>query len=408
MKALVIIVEGLGTAMVGAYGSPTATTPAIDRLAAGSLVLDQCFLDSFALKSQLSSLWTAAHAACTHVPTWSIWRALAEQNVPGRLITDSAEAAEVAQEFGCPQVTLVDVQAASEPAATADQCSLMHVFAAAMEELALPETTGLVWIHARGLRHVWDAPLELRQAMTDPDDPAPPDSATFPELVVDDQTDPDVIVGWGQVAAAQVAVLDEAIDAIDQIVSARDDSAQWTWLLSSTGGIPLGEHGRIGTPLGEAYSEEIAVPAIVRPATGAPVGMRRAELCQLPDLPLTLLAAMGLERPQSEVLWGRNLWAAGPPRIPTHWTPEHTLAWLERGDKLWVRTPAWSLLRTDDQPPRLFVKPDDRCEVSDIASRRSDIVEQLLALVPVLRAATERSARDALPKLDTGLTSLLR
>lgn len=408
MKALVIIVEGLGTAMVGAYGSATATTPAIDRLAARSLVLDQCFLDSFDLESQLRSLWTATHAGCSHRPTWSLWQTLSERNVRGHLITDSAEAARLAEKFGCPQVTLVDVPAASEPAATADQCSLMHVFAAAMEELALPETSGLVWIHARGLRHAWDAPLELRQAMTDPEDPPPPDQATFPDIVVDEDTDPDLIVGWGQVAAAQVAVLDEAIDAIDQTIADRGDSDKWTWMLSSTGGIPLGEHGRIGRALGEAYSEEIALPAMVRRAGSPPVGMRRAELCQLPDLPLTLLVAMGIEQPPLASLWGRNMWQAGPPRVPTQWPPEHTLAWLASGDHLWIRTPAWSLLKTGDGPARLFVKLDDRWEVSDIASRREDIVEQLLALAPALRNATEQSARPALPKLDAVLTSLLR
>lgn len=408
MKALVIIVEGLGTAMVGAYGSATATTPAIDRLAARSLVLDQCFLDSFELETQLRSLWTATHAGCAHGPAWSLWRALAERNVHARLITDSAEAARVAEKHGCPQVTLVQVPAASEPAASAEECSLMHVFAAAMEELALPETNGLVWIHARGLRHAWDAPLELRQAMTDPEDPPPPDAATFPDISVDADTDPDLIVGWGQVAAAQVAVLDEAIDAIEQTISARDDSDQWTWMLASTGGVPLGEHGSIGSSLHEGYSEEIAVPAMVRCATTPPVGMRRAELCQLPDLPATLLVAMGMEPPQAQSLWGRNMWLVGPPRMSTQWPPEHTLAWLASEDKLWIRTPAWSLLKTGDEPPRLYVKPDDRWEVSDIASRRSDVVEQLLALVPALRTASDQSAREALPKLEDALTSLLR
>lgn len=411
MKALVIIVEGLGTAMVGAYGSATATTPAIDRLASQSLVLDQCFVDSFELESQLRSLWTATHASCEQPPAWTLWHALSERNVPGRLITDSPEAARVAEKYGCPQVTLVDVPAVSEPATTAEECSLMHVFAAAMEELASPETSGLVWIHARGLRHVWDAPLELRQAMTDPEDPPPPDSATFPDIVVDAETDPDLIVGWGQVAAAQVAVLDEAIDAIDaieQTIAAREDRDQWTWLLSSTGGVPLGEHGLIGRSHGQAYTEETAVPAMIRRAAGPPVGMRRAELCQLPDLPLTLLVAMGIDPPHAPKLWGRNMWRAGPPRISTQWPPEHTLAWLAQHDKLWIRTPAWSLLQTGDEPAHLYVKPDDRWEVSDIASRRSDVVEQLLALLPQLRAATNESARDALPKLDEALTSLLR
>jgi hypothetical protein len=408
VKGLVIIVEGLGAAMVGAYGSATHTTPAIDRLAARSLVLDQCFIDSFDLELQLRSLWTATHANCARTTSWTLWHELAKRGVPARLITDSATAAREAERYGCPQVTLVDVPAVHEPVAAADECSLMHVFAAAMEELALPETDGVVWIHARGLGHVWDAPLALRNAMIDPDDPPPPSDACVPDMLVDDDTDPDLIVGWGQVAAAQVAVLDEAIDALDLTLSARSDSDQWTWLLSSTGGVPLGEHGRIGRPRREAFSEEIAIPAIIRPRSTPPVGTRRGELCQLPDLPCTLLVAMGADDSQSNLLWGRNMWHLGPPRMTTQWSIEHTLAWLASDDKVWVRTPAWSLLQTAGGVAQLYVKPDDRWEVSDIAARREDIVEELLLLVPQLRSVTEQSARGALPKLDKTLTSVIR
>ncbi|MGN6134281.1 MAG: hypothetical protein ACTHOU_07240 [Aureliella sp.] len=408
MKALAIIVEGLGAAMLGPYGSSTSTTPAINRLAAQSLVLDQCFVDSFDLRLQLRSLWTAAHGSSLAPSTWNLWQALTERGIPAQLITDSSQAAEVAQTYGCPQITLVDVPAAGEAAESAEDCSLMHVFAVAMQQLANPETEGLVWIHARGLRHPWDAPLALRQAMTDPEDPAPPSSVELPDVMVDDETDPDLIVGWGQVAAAQVAVLDEAIDALEQVIAARDDAHQWAWLLASTGGTPLGEHGRIGRSRCEGYAEEIAVPAIVRPGEPLAVGVRRAELCQLPDLPLTLLVAMGWAEQELPSLWGRNLWQSGPPRMSTQWPVEATLAWLGHGEHTWIRTPAWSLLQTGDQPARLYVKPDDRWEVSDIAARRDDIVEQLTALLPALRSAADRSKRGALPQLDTALTSLQR
>lgn len=408
MKALVIIVEGLGAAMVGAYGSATTTTPAIDRLASQSLVLDQCFLDSFDLPLQLRSYWTAMHANCLVPTSWCLWQALTDRGVDSQLITDSPEAASVAQQYDCPQVTLVEVPHTEEPATHAEDCSLMHVFAAAMEVLADPDTSGLIWIHARGLRHVWDAPIELREAMTDPEDPAPPTGVELPELQIDRDTDPDWVVGWGQVAAAQVAVLDEAIDALQQAIAARDDGEQWAWLLSSTGGIPLGEHGLVGRARREGYAEEIAVPAIVRPSVALPIGFRRAELCQLPDLPLTLLVAMGMDIEQTPGIWGRNMWQVGPPRMSTEWAPEMTLAWMSHDQHMWIRTPAWSLLRTGEAGARMFVKPDDRWEVSDIATRRDDIVDQLLALAPQLRAAADNSARSELPPLDSALTSLQR
>lgn len=408
MKALVIIVEGLGAAMIGPYGSATSTTPAMNRLAAQSLVLDQCFLDSFDLQTQLRSLWTATHANCPAPTTWNLWQALSERGVPCQLITDSVEAADLAEALGCPHVTVVDAAPTSEPAEDTEDCRLTGVFAAALQQLVNPDTDGLVWIHARGLRHPWDAPLDLRQAMTDPEDPSPPSDTEVPDLAIDQDTDPDVIVGWGQVAAAQVAVLDEAIDGLQQAIAARHDGDQWAWLLSSTGGVPLGEHGLVGRSRREGYAEEIAVPVLLRPSTPLPVGIRRGELCQLPDLPLTLLVAMGYDREHLPAVWGLNMWQAGPPRRSTEWPAETTIAWLAHGDHLWIRTPAWSLLQNAGAGARLFVKPDDRWEVSDIAARRDDIVDQLLALAPQLQSATARSARQELPKLDAELTSLQR
>lgn len=408
MKAVVVIVEGLGAAMLGPYGSATSTTPAINRLAARSLVLDQCFIDSFELATQLRSLWTAMHASCSQTLNWTLWHWLAEHDVPAQLITDSEEAAQVAQEYGCGEVMLIDVDPVEEPALAAEDCKLMHVFAAAMDVLTNPGADGLVWIHAKGLRHSWDAPLELRQAMTDPEDPEPPAVVEIPDICVDETTDPDLIVGWGQVAAAQVAVLDEAIDALQQTLAARSDNEEWAWLLSSTGGIPLGEHGCIGRALHEGYAEEIAVPAIIRPSEMPPIGTRRAELCQLPDLPITLLAAMGFKDLPNEALWGRCMWQAGPPRASTAWPADFTLAWLEHNESLWMRTPAWSFVKTAVGSLRLFVKPDDRWEVSDIAGRRDDIIDQLQTLLPEVRAATNQASRTALPVLEAMLTSLHR
>lgn len=408
MKALAIIVEGLGTSLVGAYGSALATTPAIDRLAAQSLVLDQCFIDAFELSDQLRSLWTATHAACHTTPTWSIWQWLSEHGIPGRLITDCRQTADVASKLGCPQVTLVDVPAPQAPATSAEECCLAHVFAAAIDELAAPETSGLVWLHARGLRHPWDAPLELRQAMTDPEDPTPPSEVSIPELTVDEQTDPDEVVGWGQVAAAQGAVLDEAIDALLQALQSRSDQQDWAILLSSTGGTPLGEHGYVGQVRQVAYSEELAVPAMIRPSDGLAVGIRRAELCQLADLTVTLLAAAKLDTAPLNQLWGRNLLEVGPPLRSTEWASEHTLAWLTHRGSTWIRTPAWSWLQDAQGVARLFVKPDDRWEASDIANRQTDVVNLFNALAPQIREITQRGHRGELPQLDDQLTNLVR
>ncbi len=404
MKAVVIVVEGVGAMMLGPYGSSTSTTPALNRLAASGLLLDQCFVDSFSLPDQMRSLWTGQHAN-GFATTWSVWKAWQDSGIPAQLITDSPEIAALAQQYEVPQVTLVNVTSATEAAESAEQCNLMQVFAAAMEILAAEETTGVVWIHSQGLRHAWDAPVELREAMIDPEDPSPPTEVHCPEIELDEDSDPDLALGWSQVAAAQLAVLDEAIDALEQTIAARQDAAEWTWLFCTLGGIPLGEHHTLGLAQQVGYIEEVAVAAIIRTPQNSIVSVRRAELCQLPDLPITLMHAMNL--PANLEVWGRSQLLAGPPLQSIAWAKEQSIAFMESTEHCWLRTPAWSLLLTSESQ-ELYVKPDDRWEVNNIADRGSDIAAMLIELVPQVRQAVANSQRHTLPQLPEELTNMIR
>ncbi len=56
----------------------------------------------------------------------------------------------------------------------------------------------------------------------------------------------------------------------------------------------------------------------------------------------------------------------------------------------------------------LYVKPDDLWEVSNIADRGTDIVAQLVELLPQIRAAIQDGNREQLPVLPEELTSLIR
>ncbi|MFO1062872.1 MAG: hypothetical protein U0892_03230 [Pirellulales bacterium] len=99
-------------------------TPAFDRLASRSALLDQCIVDSPQLETQLTSLWTATHAAVrgSALSEWTLWRALGAQSRTAHLITDSRRAANVAEQLGCPRITLVEPE--SNAAATDDVRSL--------------------------------------------------------------------------------------------------------------------------------------------------------------------------------------------------------------------------------------------------------------------------------------------
>ena len=411
-SGIVVVVEGVNTGLVGAYGTNTAITPALDRLAAHGLVLDQCYVDSLHLRQQLHSLWTGRHAAQEPCSKWTMWQQLVASGYEACLITDCSVTAKVAEQLGCPRVTLVEVDEPLEPALDWTECALMQVFVAAVEELSEPESNRVVWIHSRGLRLAWDAPIELRERFTDPEDPDPPSSACVPKILVTDETDPDEVIGWGQVAAAQVAVVDQAIDILISTVEERADANEWSWMVVSPGGVPLGEHGRVGWGNPDLHGEEISCLAIIRAAvndTGlrAP-GSRRAELCQLPDVLMSFLDSLEIDLAGADWQWGQSMLRLGPFSAPIGWPSQLQSAYIVHQAEHWVRTPAWSLTIRDDKPPQLFVKPDDRWEVSDVSSRRSDIVERLRDIASEFQECLNTGQRSQLPKLEDELCNLLR
>jgi Sulfatase len=424
-NGIVVVVEGVSTGLVGAYGSNTAVTPALDRLAAHGLVLDQCYVDSPHLRKQLQSLWTGRHALQEPDSQWSLWHQLVTDGFEACLITDCAMTAKLAEQLGCPRVTLIEVEESTEPADDWTECSLMQVFVAAVDELSEAESNRVVWIHSRGLRLSWDAPIDLRERFIDPEDPLPPSEACVPDIVVTDETDPDEIIGWGQVAAAQVAVIDQAIDILLNTVESRSDAQAWSWMVVAPGGVPLGEHGRVGWGQPSLHGEELSCVAIIRAPSGgihatdsnancaetgirAP-GSRRSELCQLPDLLMTFLDSLELE-PSGvpNTSWGQSMLRLGPFSSPLEWPPALQTAYIEHLSDHWIRTPAWHVVFRENKPPALFVKPDDRWEVSDVASRRWDIVERLREVAQQFRECLHSGRREHLPKLEDELCNLLR
>ncbi len=400
--------EGLGTDLIGAYGSSTAQTAAIDRLASYGVLLDQCFLDSQELPRQLRSLWTGLHDLQPKISDWCIWNS-AGARLSAQLFTDSEEVADLASEYGCDDVTFVKPVLPSVAAMTTSDCALMPLFAAAAEELSTAEP-GLVWIHSQGMRLPWDAPITLRNQFADPEDPDPPHEAIVPSICETRDVDPDWLVGWAQVAAAQATVIDECLSGLMETVEAGSDAAAWSWLLTSLGGVPLGQHGQLGWGRKQLHGEELHLATVVSPANPLPIGVRRPELFQLPDVAATVAALLGLDFPVNH--WGRNVLANGAAESPVRWPNAMRLAMIATEVQTWIRSPAWSALldnhRSDASNDQLFVKPEDRWEVSQVADRRRDIVEQLRQQAELFRSAAQQNDRGLLTEIDEELINLLR
>ncbi|RMF41844.1 MAG: hypothetical protein D6753_08920 [Planctomycetota bacterium] len=384
-NALILCLGGVGQWLVGACGAATARTGNLDALAAGGHLWMNCFVDALDRRQQWSGLWTGRHALqppndAAASQGSSLWQRLSAAGVSHCLITDDADVAGLAEQLGCREAIFVESPVAGdEPADDVAQCACMGVFLAAAE-LIQQRRHRAVYVHSRGLHSPWDAPMELRMAMTDPDDPPPPTGTLPPGEVVDYQPrwsgnlhgasgmDPDVIIGWNQVAAAQVQVLDRGVGLLRAAVEETGDP-NWAWLIHSLGQIPLGEHGQLGSPLEWPYSEHLRALAILRPATALPCPRFHLGVCQLPSAGEWLLGQLGLPSP------------AGLAGQPAASSPVD--GWLAAihdtacgNEFIWARTPAWSL-RSTPAGTELYAQPDDRWEVCNVADLQPQVVEAM-------------------------------
>ena len=414
-NVVVVTIEGLSKNLLGAYGSTVGRTPSIDRFAAWGMTLDQCFCDGPTLADNLRSLWTGQHALQSEqMDEASIWETLDTRGIPACLVTDSQEVAEEATALGCESPTLLGRPEISSPAESTEDCVSMQLFAAGAEELASEGRKGLVWLHSSGLRLPWDAPLELRRAFADPEDPEPPAEVGPPSFEVNESTDPDKLTGWLQVAAAQVAALDEGLEGLRQVVESRRDADTWSWCLLAPGGIPLGEAGHFGFPTLEdnpthrrGFTDNtLGVPTILCPSRSQLVGERRSELYQLPDIHASLEALLGIKSEHTK--WGRSVLKSGFSQRTSDWPVENQLAGVGISDECsWIRSPAWSAI-LDNENCELYVMPEDRWQVSNVAGLRFDICEMMRSSWQDFRTACESADRGSLPTLPLDLTNLIR
>lgn len=446
---MVISIEGLSTALVGAYGSNTAETKTLDSIAACGIVLDQCYLDSRNLDQMLISLWTGQHTMVREhcmsrrgvelqepfgddaaVAGQTLWQVLERLGHAVVFVTDCPKTAGLAEKCGCSRVLLVEAAVPTQAAEEVMLCAAMSLFSAAAEAMEQLDTesssTKLCWIHTRGLYQPWDAPLDLRARFADSDDPDPPSEVGPPQMIVDQQTDPDLVVGWIQVAGAQACVLDQGIEFLRDFIDQLDND--WSWCILGIDAYPLGELGCIGREEGSSKprplgTHHLQVAAIFSPEPELPIGWRVDQICQLPDVAVSIAELCGIELNSFKLddgpglstsieLWGRSQLGAPEDQSAMQWNHVHQLACLVEGEQSWLRTPAWSMRtkgpEADPDNELLFVQPDDHWEISEVGSRCRDVLEQLVAVRAKFIEATKIGQRELLPKLDELHCNLLR
>jgi arylsulfatase A-like enzyme len=355
MRILVIEAAALHLGFVGCYGNDWVATPNLDCLAAESVVFDQHIADapepfSAAAWWQRSAITGMYQFPGSTAPPGAPDGAIRYATIPG--LSDFV-----------PRV--LDALAADAP---------------------------VVWIDGPSLAPPWRLPEDLLAVYAEDDEP---DVAALA----------DPAVGLGELTlealdrlqiayAAVVTFFDAQLGHIIDHLREQGDLDGLLFCLTASCGLPLGEHGMTGTHRAWMHDECVHVPLVIRLPIVQHAGTRIAAVTQPIDLAPTFAEFLGAPPRQ---VHGRSLWplmrgeaeslrpyAASGLRIGD--SEEWLLCTPERALLLPMQVPA-------GDPPRsvqLYVKPDDRWEVNDLAQRYADEADGLQTTLRAFVDATRR------------------
>jgi arylsulfatase A-like enzyme len=386
MKALVIVARGLRAAALSCYGSPWGPAPALDALAASGAVFEWHFADrpepDAARRAWRSGCYSLPGASAATFTPPDLIQALVAAGTHARLILDASRPAPTFFAAGWSAVT---------EAARGEESGLeatVETAVAALRELA-GRDNWLLWVDLATTLPPWRVPEELLAAPeAEPEDEEEEDEEEegpveplldLPEGPLD-ELDDELYLGLQAGYQAALTYLDAGVA---ELLAALDEMEGVTVLFTADHGLSLGEHKAPGL-----YEELVHAPLLLRLPDGGEGGLRVDALTQSVDLAPTLAELFGVALPGAH---GHSLLPLarerGGPVRPFACSGE------QLGDAVeWsLRTPEWALLLRaagEERPPQLFVKPDDRWEVNDVAQHAPDQVEALERALRAFVAAT--------------------
>lgn len=396
---IVVVVDRLHAGMLGAYGNTWIQTTHFDELAGQSFLFDQAFIESPRLDAIYRALWqgeTAVHAGASASEV-SFPQLVNSAGWHTALVTDEhalvnypAAAAFAEQRV----VSSVDAKVASADVA---DTQMARLFMSATEWLTAARDPFCLWLHARGMAGPWDAPLELRRQFADEEDPTPPDFVEVPNRLLEENFDPDELLGITHAYSGQVALLDTCLGALADHLEESGLAATTQLTLVSARGFPLGEHRRIGAYDEALYNESVQVPWLMRFPDGTGRMARSQALVTSSDLPGTLLEWLEVDR--KNLANGRATSLMPIVRGDEQMLRDHV--YLTSGRERAIRTPAWFLRQPESGTVELYAKPGDRWEVNEAARLCEEVVVGLQQAL----AAQEQAGDAGVPPLGEELVS---
>jgi hypothetical protein len=379
-NAVVVVIDRLGANMLGAYGSTWFETENFNRLAARSIVFDQAITSTTDLPDAYADLWSRSGIDKNLI-----------QEIGGRgassfLLPDDPVVEQLGQVGSFDRVISIAPQSPEGVADSIAQTELASFFAQATQLISEMDSGSLGWLHSRGLSGNWDAPCELRTRLAHADDPPPPEFFRAPSRMFDPEVDdPDELLGYQQVCAAQVTLIDDFLGVVLDLMESEIGKST-LFCLTSTRGYPLGEHRLVGEcDTGNQaclnYNESVHVPMMIclpdRPEFESFRAIRNGSLVQ----PNWLSACLTDWFSGHEENFERRIQSVSD-RLPEKL---HEAVCICNGDSQAIQTHAWKLIRSrsdgNGSTCELFAKPDDRWEVNDVSRRCPQIVEALSTLL---------------------------
>ncbi len=376
---VVITAEGLAAAALSCYGCSWNPTPELDEIASRGCVWDR-FMAASTNPHDVLANWIGSRD--------DDWRKAVGIRGGVELFTDDPRVAEQGFAAHLDHVELLGERAfrvRTRPYERIEQTRMGQLIAAAIARVDQSDPPRVLWIHTSSLVSTWDAPrflavvdeaeedddapsedVDLIESAEDleprPEKPAAVFNMTTPaSLRLADDAHPDLAMSWMRTYGCQVRLFDRLVG----LVRDFEPLAGATFVVAGTHGFALGENGWIGTNAGPIRSSQLRLPLIIT----KPASLRIPHLVSSEELP-GYLARLVRGEPVVRVDEWVQSQSEFEPRIATS---------DENGGRL-THTPRWFLVEESDAPPQLFLKPDDLCDVNDVARLRDDIVEHLQAV----------------------------
>jgi arylsulfatase A-like enzyme len=399
-SAIILVVDRLGSGFLGPYGNTWVETQSCNRLASEGLLCEFAVSDSPSLETVYRSYWTGRHAMDSRPAEETLPEAATKAGLKTILLTDEPRVAEHPMAAGFAEKILLPVDEAAVAAKEIEETQIARLTQAAMELIARQREPYWLWIHSRGMSGAWDAPPEYRNAFRDEDDPQPGNFTAPPLIKRGSSFDPDELLRYVHAYAGQVTVMDLCLGALLDAAEEHRMAKDTLFAFTSPCGYPLGEHGQVGPVEDALYGEILNVPLIIRLPKRWDALMRSQELVQPHHLHDLLRAQFVANTPSLllDIAEGKD-------------HPLRGIACAVAKGERAIRTPAWFLREVctgDDAKVELFAKPDDRWEVNEVASRASEVVDDLKAALNAFENAAHEGRLAELAPLTEALADQWR